>query len=74
MSALHDIDGIVLLLIAAIAGVVFFLVALAVEVWQAGELRRQARRREALRRYINLVDRQAADLLRRCRQPHEWEA
>ena len=74
MSALHDIDGIVLLLIAAIAGVVFFLVALAVEVWRAGELRRQARRREALRRYINLVDRQAADLLRRCRQPHEWEA
>ena len=74
MSALHDIDGIALLLIAAIAGVVFFLVALAVEVWQAGELRRQARRREALRRHINLVDRQAADLLRRCRQPHEWEA
>ena len=74
MSALHDIDGIVLLLIAAIAGVVFFLVALAVEVWRAGELRRQARRREALRRYCNLVDRQAADLLRRCRQPHEWEA
>ena len=74
MSALMDPDGIALLLIAAIAGVVFFLVALAVEVWQAGELRRQARRREALRRYINLVDRQAADLLRRCRQPHEWEA
>ena len=69
-----DPDGIALLLIAAIAGVVFFLVALAVEVWQAGELRRQARRREALRRYINLVDRQAADLLRRCRHPHEWEA
>lgn len=71
MSALHDIDGIVLLLIAAIAGVVFFLVALAVEVWQAGELRRQARRREALRRYINLVDRQAADLLRRIHEAGE---
>ena len=69
-----DPDGIALLLIAAIAGVVFFLSALAVEVWKAGEMRRQARRREALRRYINLVDRQAADLLRRCRQPHEWEA
>ena len=71
MSALHDIDGIVLLLIAAIAGVVFFLVALAVEVWRAGELRRQARRREALRRYINLVDRQAADLLRRIHEAGE---
>ena len=66
-----DPDGIALLLIAAIAGVVFFLVALAVEVWQAGELRRQARRREALRRYINLVDRQAADLLRRIHEAGE---
>lgn len=66
-----DPDGLGLLLIAAIAGVVFFLVAFAVEVWKAGELRRQARRREALRRYINLVDRQAADLLRRIHEAGE---
>lgn len=74
MTALNDPDGLGLLLIAALIGLLFLIAAFLIEFWRAGELRRQARRRAAMQRYLNLVDRQAADLLRRCRQPEEWGA
>ncbi|MFO1394683.1 MAG: hypothetical protein U1F09_13040 [Steroidobacteraceae bacterium] len=64
MSALHDIDGIVLLLIFGVGFVAFLLLAFCIEYMKAAPLRRQRKRSARLQRYCNMIDRDAARLLK----------
>ena len=68
---LRDDAGIAMLVCALIAFFAFIAIAFVVEYIKAAPLRRQKRKTAALQRYCNLVDRQAASLLRSIREAGE---